>query len=109
MYSALNRLWLIRFRTDFFRVIRVSVACTSLPWTGRTSRRRRGGRSSKSFLPYNSRSPQWAPVLDSLRLCDSRHAHRFASDDLSHIFLGSTARESAMLTIVRTCLTWDPA
>jgi hypothetical protein len=102
MDSALNRLELIHLRTDFLHVIRVSVAFTSLPWTGRTSRRRRGGRSSKSFLPYNSRPPQWAPILDSLRLCDSRHTHRFASDDLSHIFLGTTARESAMPAIVRT-------
>ena len=105
MDSAFNRLGFIRLRTDFIHVIRVSVPRISLPWTGRTSRRRRGGRSSKSFLPYNSRPPQWAPILDYLRLCDSRHTHRFAGDDLSHIFLGTTACESAMPTIVRTITT----
>ena len=99
-YSVLNRLALIRFRTDFFRVIRVSVTGTSLPWTGLASHRQRSRRSSEYFLPYDSGPPQRTAVLDSLRLCDSRDAHRFASHDHGHIFLGTAARESAMLAFV---------
>lgn len=91
---------LIRFRTDFFRVIRVSVTGTSLPWAGRVSRRQRSRRSSECFLPYNSRPPQRTPILDSLRLRDSRDAHRFASHDHGHVFLGTTARESEMSAFV---------
>lgn len=90
----------IRFRPDFFRVIGVSVTYPSVPWARRPSHRRRSGRSSKSFLPYNSRPPRWTLILDSLRLCDSRNAYRFASHDFGHLFFGTTARESAMLANV---------
>lgn len=98
--KRLNTLGLIRFRTDFFWVIRVSVTDASLPWARRVSRRQWSRSSSECFLPYNSGPPQWTPVLDSLRLCDSRDAHRFASHDHGHVFLGTTARESAMPAFV---------
>ena len=98
--SILNWVRPIRFCTDFFRVIRVSVTYPSVPWARRASHRRRSGRSSKYFLPHNSWPPRWSPILDSLRLCDSRNAYRFASHDLGHVFLGTTARESAMPAIV---------
>ena len=98
--SILNWAGSIHFRTDFFRVIRVSVTCPSIPWARRASHRRWSGRSAKYFLPYNSRPTRWTPILDSLRLCDSRNAYCFASHDLGHVFLGTTARKSAMPTVV---------
>jgi hypothetical protein len=67
--NPMSRLVLIHPRVQG---VCLSLACTSLPWSGLSSHRRRSRCSFECLPPYDSRRPQRASVLDTIYLRNPR-------------------------------------